>query len=123
MPDTPPVVASTTNVEVSPPPKSWHRLALSLFGISIIVGMWAWAVFHIYGLPPDKLASFTSITTNAFYAISVIIIFMITGRLVWEWSNASSSVTTVASEAKKLVEEKIERRVDPKDIPGADEVA
>ncbi len=100
------------------PAKSWHRLALSLFGISIIVGMWVWAVSYIFHLPPEKLASFTSLTTNAFYTIAVIIVFMITGRLVWEWSNSTTSAATVASAVTTVCE----RRVDPKDIPGADSV-
>jgi hypothetical protein len=100
------------------PPKSWHRLILSLFGIGIITGMWVWAIDYIVRLPADKLAAFSSVTTNSFYTIAAIVIFMITGRLVWEWSNATTSASTVATEVK----EEVTRRIDPKDIPGADDV-
>lgn len=107
---------------VSAPPKSWHRLALSLFGIICNTAVWAWAVSFIYHLPAEKLGSFTSLTTNVLYTNAVIIVFMITGRLVWEWSNSTSAVTTVATEVKHEVEEKYDRRVDPKDVPQADAV-
>lgn len=115
---------SKVDVTITPPPKSWHRLALSLLGISIIASMWVGAVAYIFRLPPDKLAAFTSVTTNSLYTIAAIVIFMVTGRLVYEWQNTTSAVTTVVSEAKSLIEKKeiIERRVDPKDIPGADGV-
>ncbi len=110
--------SSPITVVAPVPPKSWHRLVLSLSGIGIITGMWSWAVHYIYQLPPEKLTAFTSITTNAFYTISAVIIFMISGRMIFEWSNATTAATTVASSIETICE----RRIDPKDIPGADNV-
>jgi hypothetical protein len=96
-PDPSPVLVAGTFPLQPAPQKSWHRLALSVFGITIISAMWAWAVYHVYHLPPEKLGAFTSITTNCFYSIAVIVIFMITGRLVWEWSQSSNIAASSAA--------------------------
>jgi len=71
--------------------KSWQRLTLSLVGLAIIVLTWMQAVAHLYTLPPSALASFTSITINAQYVIGAIVIFLVTGRLVYEWKNSTAS--------------------------------
>lgn len=78
---------------------TWQRLSLSLLGIGIITWLWHHAVLHLYTLPGSSVAGFTTITTHAFYAVAVIIVFMITGRLVWEWAASSSSIVNVASQA------------------------
>lgn len=80
----------------------WQRLALSLLGIIIIVLCWRWAVCHLYTLPESSLSVFGSLTTNAFYVIGSIVIFMVTGRLVYEWANRTSS--QFLNEAKSLTE-------------------
>jgi 5-methylcytosine-specific restriction endonuclease McrA len=108
----------TTTSESTPQPRTWRHLTLSLLGIIIILIMWRWSVGHLYMLPAHSIAAFTSITTNAFYTISAILIFLITGHLLYNWSNATTAATTVASEVK----ESCERKIDPKDIPGADNV-
>jgi len=73
-------------------------MALSLFGIVIVVLCWRWAVCHLYTLPEAALAGFVSLTTNSFYVIGSIVIFMITGRLVYEWSNRTEQASNVVSE-------------------------
>jgi hypothetical protein len=76
-----------------------------MFGITLNTGIWAWAVAHIYHLPAEKLSAFVTLSTHAMYTNAIIIVFMITGRLVWEWSNASSAVTTVATTIEKKIAE------------------
>ena len=76
----------------------WQRTFLSLLGIAVIAASWRWAVAHLYTLPESTLPSFTSITTNAFYVIGSIVIFMVTGRLVYEWANRTSSAVSNVSE-------------------------
>lgn len=71
--------------------KSWQRLTLSLVGLSIIVLTWMQAVAHLYMLPPAALAAFTTITVNAQYVIGAIVIFMVTGRLIYEWKHETAA--------------------------------
>lgn len=71
--------------------RSWQRLLLSLLGVAVIGLCWFVAVQHLYTLKPEALASFTTITTNAFYVIGAIIIFMVSGRLIYEWKNQTVS--------------------------------
>lgn len=87
--------------------KSWQRLTLSLVGIVIIAAMWRWGVYHLYHLPEHSIAAFVSLTTNAFYTTSAIVIFMVTGRLIYDWKNTTSSSTIVQS---------VQRRLRPKDV-------
>ena len=82
----------------------WQRLALSLLGIIIIVLCWRWAVCHLYTLPEAALAGFVSLTTNAFYVIGSIVVFMVTGRLIYEWANRTEQVTNSVSEVKREAE-------------------
>lgn len=84
--------------------RSWQRLALSSLGIAIIAGMWRWAVFHLYALPEHSLVAFSSLTNNAFYTISAIVIFMVTGKLVYDWKNSTAS-TVAESMAVTVAEE------------------
>lgn len=87
------------------PAQSWQRLTLSLLGVIVISGSWRWAVAHLYTLPTPALAAFVSITTNAFYVIGAIIIFMVTGKLVYEWKMGTSQGQSVASLAQNLRED------------------
>lgn len=76
--------------------KSWQRMILSLAGIIIIGIAWRIAIDHLYSLKPEALASFTTITTNAFYVVGAIVIFMVTGRLVYEWKlNTASQISEI----------------------------
>lgn len=98
-------------------PKSRQRLVLSLAGIAIIAGMWEWAVQHLYSMPEPAITAFTSITTNAFYVIGAVVIFMVTGRLIYEWKNQTASA--VAQQASRaVVEERLWKcdKLDPKDV-------
>lgn len=108
----------------------WQRLALSLIGIIVIVLCWRWAVCHLYTLPEQALAPFTSITTNSFYVIAAIVVFMVTGRLVYDWANRTQAVTSVLSEIRhskedvtqKIIEEYANKyRDDPSYSPISDD--
>jgi hypothetical protein len=82
-------------------------MALSLFGILIVVLTWMQAVSHLYKLPEMTLASFTTITVNSQYVIGAIVIFMVTGRLVYEWrSNTVSSISEIGQQIKEDITEK-----------------
>lgn len=96
---------------------------LSLLGIAIVAGIWQWATWHLYSLPSESIAAFTSITTNALYSISAIVIFMVTGRLVYEWKNQTvqSTVETAEHVFENRKEDITERmfncdKLDPKDL-------
>jgi len=97
-------------------PATWQRLVLSIIGVLVIEGSWRWAVCHLYTLPTPALAGFVSITTNAFYVIGAIIIFMVTGKLVYEWKMGTSQIQSVQSLAENIVESNTTTlRRDPKD--------
>jgi hypothetical protein len=89
--------------------KPWQRMALSLFGILIIVFMWRWTVCHLYTLPEIALAPFSTLTTNAMYTISAIVIFMISGRLVYDWSNRTQAVVDVVSNVAHIKEDLVSK--------------
>ncbi len=102
----------------------WQRMVLSLIGIAIIVGMWRWNTYHLYSLPEHSITAFTSISNNASYVIAAIVIFMVTGRLVYEWKN--STATAIVEETHHLFEkrnetinQKVEERVINEGEPGA----
>jgi len=95
-------------------PPTWQRLVLSIIGVLVIELSWRWAVCHLYTLPTPALAGFVSITTNAFYVIGAIIIFMVTGKLVYEWKMGTSQVQSVLSETQDIKEEIIQRVAKPK---------
>lgn len=85
----------------------WQRLSLSLLGIVILVGMWRWATYHLYSLPDHSIAAFTSLTNNTVYAIAALVIFFVTGRLVYEWKN--QTVASVVEQGQHLFEHKEEK--------------
>jgi hypothetical protein len=85
----------------------WTRLILSLAGIGVILLCWRWAVNHLYSLPDPALPVFQSITNNAFYTIAALLIFAITGKLVWDWKNSTASTAEAAIE---VIREKREEK-------------
>ena len=93
---------------------TWQRMFLSIVGIFTIEGSWRWAIAHLYTLPTYAIAGFVSLTTNCFYVVGSIVIFMVTGRLIYEWRMNTSQAQEVASEAINEVEEQLERVVKPK---------
>jgi hypothetical protein len=93
---------------------TWQRLILSLVGILLIQASWRWAVAHLYSLPHEAYAGFVTITTNSFYVIGAIVIFMVTGRLVYEWKMGTNQVQQVSGMVSKIKEEIVERTPKPK---------
>ena len=91
------------------PRKSWHRVTLSLVGVVIIASMWRWSVDHLYSLPPETFASFTSLTTHSQYVIGAIVIFMVTGRLIYEWKLGSMTESVTETIHETIKETKDER--------------
>ena len=89
-------------------------MMLSATGIILIQISWRWAIAHLYTLPHEAYASFTSITTNSFYCIGAIVIFMVTGRLVYEWKMGTSQFQSVKDEVEDIKEEIVERVHKPK---------
>lgn len=90
----------------------YQRLILSSFGVAIIAGSWRWAVNHLYTMPEHSIQGFTSITNNSFYVIAAIVIFMVTGRLIYDWKNTTSS--TISQVAEHITEKRTEKiEVDP----------
>jgi hypothetical protein len=84
--------------------KSWQRLTLSLIGIGVILATWYLAVMQLYALPAATLASFTTITVNSLYVIGSIVVFMVTGRLIYEWKMNTAS--TIAEGGKQIFSER-----------------
>ena len=81
-----------------------QRFLISLIGIILVQISWRWAVAHLYSLPPEALAGFVSITTNTLYITGAIVIFMVTGRLVYDWRMNTSQVQEVVSRVEKFTE-------------------
>jgi hypothetical protein len=59
--------------------------------VAVIGGTWYIAVQHLYSLPADALASFTTLTVNAQYVVGAIVVFMVSGRLIYEWKMDTAS--------------------------------
>ena len=91
-----------------------QRFLISLIGIILIQISWRWSIAHLYTLPPDALAGFVSITTNTLYITGAIVIFMVTGRLVYDWKMGTSQIQEVVSRADTIKEEITERVIKPK---------
>lgn len=85
--------SDTVNIHVYPKKDRvpWQRITLSVTGILIIVGMWRWAVFHLYVLPDHSIVAFTSLTNNSMYVIAALVIFFVTGKLVYDWKNTTAT--------------------------------
>jgi hypothetical protein len=81
-----------------------QRFLISLIGIILIQISWRWSVAHLYTLPTEAIAGFVSITTNTLYITGAIVIFMVTGRLVYDWKLGTNQVQEVASSVEQLTE-------------------
>jgi len=77
---------------------TWHKLFVCLLGIAIVVGIWQWATWHLYSLPPESISAFTSITTSCLYVISSIVMFFITGKVLYDWKNTTESAVSLVSQ-------------------------
>ena len=91
-----------------------QRFLISLIGIILVQISWRWSVAHLYTLPHDALAGFVSITTNTLYITGAIVIFMVTGRLVYDWKIGTSQIQEVASRVEEIKEEITEKVIKPK---------
>jgi hypothetical protein len=96
----------------------WQRLALSLLGILAIGGTWHMAINHLYSLPPESFASFTTLTVNAQYVVGAIVIFMVTGRLVYEWKMDTAAKVIEAGE--QIGQEFVDHTPSPKSVDDPD---
>jgi hypothetical protein len=79
-----------------------QRLVVSLVGIAVIQISWKWATEHFYSLPPEAYAGFVTITTNAMYVTGAIVVFMVTGRMVYDWRVGTNQVQEVVSTITKV---------------------
>jgi len=91
-----------------------QRFLISLIGIILVQISWRWAVAHLYTLPPEALAGFVSITTNTLYITGAIVIFMVTGKLVYDWKVGTRQIQEVISRADTIKQEITERIIKPK---------
>lgn len=92
------------------PPFPWHRLILGLSGILVMLLVWRWATFHLYALPVTSLTAFQAITVNMMYVVAAIVIFMVTGKLIYDWKNTTS--TQIITQAQTLFSKETES-IDP----------
>jgi hypothetical protein len=90
-------------------PVSWQRLTLSLIGIVVLAVFGVFDTWHLYSLPDYTMPAYQSITNNRNYVMGAIVIFMVTGRLIYEWKN---STTSAANSALEIIREKREERID-----------
>jgi hypothetical protein len=86
---------------------TWQRITVALLGIAVEVGIWQWAVWHLYSLPPESVSSFTTITVNCFYVIAALVLFFVTGKLIYDLK--VDTVAQVVTEGKALIEKKYEK--------------
>jgi hypothetical protein len=93
-----------------------QRLIVSLVGIGLIQASWRWAVAHLYTLPDVALAGFVTITTNTLYVTGAIVIFLVTGRMVYDWKMGTSQVQEVVSSVARVKEEVVEYIQRPKNF-------
>jgi hypothetical protein len=81
-----------------------QRFLISLIGIILVQISWRWAVAHLYTLPTEALAGFVSITTNTLYITGAIVIFMVTGKLIYDWRVGTSQIQEVVSRVEEIRE-------------------
>lgn len=108
---TEPNVTTVTNLPTSVQ-IPWQRISLSIFGIVVIMFQWRWAVNHLYTLPVTSITAFTSITNNTLYTVAVLVVFFTTGKLFFDWKNAT--VSQVIQQAQNVTEEVTEHIPKPK---------
>jgi hypothetical protein len=82
--------------------KPWQRLALSLVGLAIVTVKWFVAIRLLAGVKVEHIASFTTMTTNSDYVTAAIVIFMVTGKLIYDWKNETT--TNIVEKGEQLVE-------------------
>ena len=78
--------------------KSWQRLTLSIIGIVCAMVIWEISIEKLAWIPDAKTSAFTTLTVNTQYVIGAIIIFMVTGRLVYDWKNSTTSEVVTQTE-------------------------
>lgn len=86
-----------------------QRLIVSLIGIALIQASWRWAVCHLYTLPEVALAGFVTITTNTLYVTGAIVVFLVTGRMVYDWKIGTSQVQQIIGSVSHTKEEIFEK--------------
>jgi hypothetical protein len=86
-----------------------QRLIVSLIGIALIQASWRWAVAHLYTLPEIALAGFVTITTNTLYVTGAIVVFLVTGRMVYDWKMGTSQVQQILGNVSHEKEEIFEK--------------
>jgi hypothetical protein len=86
-----------------------QRLIVSLVGIALIQASWRWAVEHLYTLPEVALVGFVTITTNTLYITGAIVIFLVTGRMVYDWRMGTNQIQEVVSTITRVNQDISER--------------
>ena len=69
---------------------------------------------HLYTLPETAFAGFVTITTNTLYVTGAIVVFLVTGRMVYDWKMGTNQVQQVSGMVSKIKEEIVERTPKPK---------
>lgn len=117
-----PTAPNTTTVTTLPTSVSipWQRILVSVFGIAVVMLQWRWATFHLYTLPVTSITAFTSITNNSLYAVTILVVFFVTGKVFFDWKNAT--VSQVIQQAQNVTEDITEHLPKPKsfDDPSID---
>jgi hypothetical protein len=83
---------------------TWQRITVAMLGIGIEVGIWQWATWHLYSLPSEAISSFTTITVNCFYVIASLVIFFVTGKLIYDLK--VDTVAQVVTKGEQIFEKK-----------------
>lgn len=109
-----PTTPTTTTVTTLPTSVQipWQRITVSIAGIVVIMFQWRWATNHLYTLPVTSITAFTSITNNSLYTIAVLVVFFVTGKVFFDWKNAT--VSQVIQQAQNVTEDVTEHVVKPK---------
>ena len=89
-----------------------QRLIVSLIGIALIQASWRWAVEHLYTLPEVALAGFVTITTNTLYVTGAIVVFLVTGRMVYDWKMGTSQIQQIVGNVSRSKQEIFEKLTD-----------
>lgn len=92
--------------------KSWQRLTLSILGIICAMVVWQISIDRLASVRPDSVSAFTTLTVNTQYVIAAIIIFMVTGRLIYDWKNSTASEVVTSTE--KVIQEITDHTPAPK---------
>lgn len=76
----------------------WQRLTLSFVGIAIVIFVWWWAIRHLYVLPEHSITAFTSITNNTLYTVACLVLFFVTGKILFDWKNQTTSAVVESAQ-------------------------